>query len=294
MLRLLIGLLLLLGPAGCAHAGEIPAPLDVLLTNDDGYDAPGLEALRRALLAEGYSVTVVAPESNRSGASVSLTTGGELRWRTVEPGVIAVDGTPADCTRLALTVFRRTAPDLVISGVNFGQNLGAGTVSSGTVGAAVTAAALGTPAIAVSQTVDPNDVRGTPRYFPDAAAAAVSLVRVLVARGGERLLPTGMLLNVNHPPRVAADVAGVKLTRQGSATLYEVVYTKEGEGRARLAFAPSPRTETVPNADTTAIANGYVSVTPLDGKWTADASFDEFQDLARTLDAMFRSPAAAE
>lgn len=291
MLRLLIGLLLLLGPAGCAHADATPAPLDVLLTNDDGYDAAGLQALRRALLAEGYSVTVVAPERNRSGASVSLTTDGELRWRTVEPGVIAVAGTPADCARLALTVFRRTPPDLVISGVNFGQNLGAGTVLSGTVGAAITAAALGAPAIAVSQTVDPNDVRGTPRYFPDAAAAAVALVRVLETRRPERLLPHGMLLNVNHPPRVAADVAGARLTRQGSATLYEVVYTKEGEGLARPSFARSARAETVPDADTTAIAEGYVSVTPLDGSWTADARLDEFQGLARSLDALVR-PAA--
>ncbi len=288
MLRILIVLLVLLGPAGCAHGDAPQAPLDVLLTNDDGYDAAGLQALRRALLEEGYSVTVVAPEVNRSGSSVSLTTDAELRWRTVEPGVIAVDGTPADCTRLALTVFRREPPDLVVSGVNFGQNLGAGTVVSGTVGAAVTAAALGTPAIAVSQTVDPNDVRGTPRYFPAAADAAVAIVRVLEARADGRLLPPGMVLNVNHPPRVAADVEGVRLTRQGSATLYEVVYTRAGEGRARPTFAPSARSETVANADTTAIAEGFVSVTPLDGSWTADASFDEFEELARTLDALLR------
>lgn len=283
----------LLACACPAQADELVAPLEILLTNDDGYDAPGLRALHSALLAEGYSVTVVAPKVNRSGSSMAITTHGKLTWRQVGPGVIAVDGTPADCVRLALTLLPVPKPDLVISGVNFGQNLGSRMLTSGTVGAAVTGASFGLPAIAVSQTVDSNDVSGTVRYFPDAAAFAVSLVRLLVSSGDERLLPPDVLLNVNHPPRKRADVAGVKLTRQGRSTLYSVVYTSQGDGAASMAFAPTVGEETVPDADTTAVAAGYVSVTPLDGSWTADAAFEDVRGLARRLDSLTRARESA-
>jgi 5'/3'-nucleotidase SurE len=225
MLRLLLAVVLLAGSA-CAHAES----LDILLTNDDGYDAPGLRVLRAALVADGHVVSVVAPARNRSGASVSISTEGTLTWREVEPGVVAVEGTPADCVRLALTMLRDSPPDLLVSGINFGQNVGSGTLSSGTVGAALTGASLGVPAIAVSQTVDANDILGTERYFP---AAAVSLT-----------------------------------------------------------FAPNAVAETVPDADTTALAEGYVSLTPLDGSWTADGAFENFRNLVKTLDALADSSAS--
>ena len=236
----LLALLLLL-PACCALADDTAEPLDILLTNDDGYDAPGIRILRAALEADGHEVQVIAPAENRSSSSVAISTHGTMTWRQVEPKVIAVDGTPADCVRLAFTVLLDERPDLLISGVNFGQNVGAGTVSSGTVGAAITGASLGVPAIAVSQTVDPNDVRGTVRYFPDAAAVAVALVREL-ASAGKPLLPRGMTLNVNHPPRKSVDVEGVKLTRQGRSTLYSVVYEKQGDGLAFVGGMVTPVT----------------------------------------------------
>jgi len=283
---------LLLGCCACAHAATPAGSLDILLTNDDGYDARGLLVMRAALLAEGHRVSVIAPSSDRSGSSVSLTTRGTLRWRAVARNVVAVDGTPADCVSLALTMLRDTPPDLIVSGVNFGQNVGSGTVSSGTVGAAVTGASMGVPSIAVSQTVDPNDLRGTERYFPAAAKLTVALVRALGQNGRRPLLPSGMALNVNHPPRMGADVAGVRLTRQGSARLYDVVYTRAGEGEAIMRFAPSSLAETVPDADTTALAAGYVSVTPLDASWTAHADFEQLRGLADTLDALSRAAAS--
>ena len=287
MLRLLLAVVLLAGSA-CAHAES----LDILLTNDDGYDAPGLRVLRAALVADGHAVSVVAPARNRSGASVSISTEGTLTWREVEPGVVAVEGTPADCVRLALTMLRDSPPDLLVSGINFGQNVGSGTLSSGTVGAALTGASLGVPAIAVSQTVDANDILGTERYFPAAAAVTVALVRALRAQPPGPLLPRGMTLNLNHPARAAADVKGVKLTRQGRSTLYTLVYKREGAAAVSLAFAPNAVAETVPDADTTALAEGYVSLTPLDGSWTADGAFESFRSLVKTLDALAESSAS--
>jgi 5'/3'-nucleotidase SurE len=270
--------------ASAPRADDAAGALHILLTNDDGYEAPGLRVLHAALEAAGHRVTVVAPSVNQSGKSVAITTDGSLTYRRIGPGFYAVDGTPADCVRLALTTLLDEMPQLVVSGVNFGQNDGAGTISSGTVGAALSAALLGFPAIAVSQAVDPSDVRNTVRFFPDAAAFTVALIRALVARGEVPLLPKGIALNVNHPARKRQEVAGVRLTRQGTSSLYSLVYERQADGQILLGFAPSTTREAAPDADTTALAEGYVSVTPLDGSWTApDASFEKIRPLIRGL-----------
>jgi 5'/3'-nucleotidase SurE len=261
---LLSGVLL----AAAAPKAEGGGALRILLTNDDGYDAPGIRVLRLELEAAGHAVTMVAPATDRSGSSVSITTGGSIAWRQVEPRLFVVEGTPADCVRLALTTLLDERPELVVSGVNFGQNVGVATVSSGTVGAAIAAAGMGMPAIAVSQAVDPENVRNTVRFFPEAAAFAARLVATLAERGGTPLIPKGIVLNLNHPPRARADVVGVKLTRQGRSTLYTLVYQRTDDGEVQLAYAPSTTEESVPDADTTALAAGYVSITPLDGSWS--------------------------
>ena len=227
---------------GCANPpalADAGGGLHILLSNDDGVDAPGLRAMREALQAKGHRVSVVAPSIDRSGSSVSVTTRGGLRVREVAPGISAVDGTPADCVRVALAALLDEAPDLVVSGVNFGQNIGAGTVSSGTVGAAITAAALGVPAIAVSQAVDARDLAATTRFFPDAAEFAVALIDALLRYEGRGLMPRFTALNVNHPPRHRSEVAGVKLTRQGRSTLFELRYEPGDDGDLRVGFAPS-------------------------------------------------------
>jgi 5'/3'-nucleotidase SurE len=288
VLRLVLGVWLALPAcvAAPALADLRESRLHILLTNDDGVDAPGLQALRSALRPSGHRLSVVAPSGERSGSSVALTTRGTLSVRSVEPGVFAVEGTPADCVRIALEVLLDEAVDLVVSGVNFGQNIGSGTLVSGTVGAALMAAARGVPAIAVSQTVDPVDVRGTNRFFPDAAAFAASLVGELAAQQVKPLLPRGIVLNVNHPPRHRADLAGVRFTRQGRTTLYELRYERGEDGALGVTFAPSGGKEPVADADTTAVSQGYVSVTPLDGDWTAgDEEFSKLRPLVERLGA---------
>jgi len=279
-------------PPALADAG---GGLHILLSNDDGVDAPGLRAMHEALRARGHRVTVVAPSADRSGSSVSVTTHGSLRVREVAPGISAVDGSPADCVRVALAALLDEAPDLVVSGVNFGQNIGAGTVLSGTVGAAITAAALGVPAIAVSQAVDSRDLAATADFFPDAAEFAAALIDALLEREGRELMPRFTVLNVNHPPRHRGEVAGVKLTRQGRSTLFDLRYEAGDAGEIRVSFAPSSSLEPVADADTTALAAGYVTVTPLDGNWTAgDEVLSGLRPVAEALESLQRGPAAAE
>ena len=284
--RTLLFLLLVVVSVSCARDESPARSLRILLTNDDGHAADGIGTLRAALEAEGHEVLVVAPAENRSGSSAAYTSRGKLTWRQVDPQRIAVDGTPADCIRLAVTTFLDEPVDLVVSGVNFGQNVGSGTISSGTVGAAMMGASYSIPAIAVSQAVDPNDVSATPRFFPDAAAMTVALVRELADRNEGRLLPPGMVLNVNHPPRKAGDVEGLKLTRQGRSTLYELVYEEQEDGSFTMDYAPNKNPETVDGADTTALAAGFVTVTPLEGSWTADGVFDAPRPLLEVLESV--------
>jgi len=279
--------------ACCASADAPGRSLRILLTNDDGHEADGIGALRAALEADGHEVIVVAPSENRSGSSTSYTSRGKLTWRQVDPKRIAVDGTPADCIRLAVSTFLEEPVDLIVSGVNFGQNVGSGTISSGTVGAAMVGASYGIPAIAVSQAVDANDIAATTRFFPDAADVTVALIRELMDRNGDRLLPPGMVLNVNHPPRKAADVEGLKLTRQGRSTLYELVYEAQEDGSFSMAYAPNPAKETVDEADTTALAAGFVTVTPLEGSWTVETAFDAPRPLVGVLESVSAPPADA-
>jgi 5'/3'-nucleotidase SurE len=282
---------------GCATPpapAEAEGGLHILLSNDDGVDAPGLRALHEALRAKGHRVSVVAPSVDRSGSSVSVTTHGSLRVREVAPGIRAVDGSPADCVRVALATLLDEAPDLVVSGVNFGQNIGADTVSSGTVGAAISAAALGVPAIAVSQTVDPQDLAATVRFFPDAAEFATVLIDALLEHEGRELMPRFTALNVNHPARHRGEVAGVKLTRQGRSTLFDLRYEPGAEGDVHVSFVPSGGLEPVADADTAALGAGYVTITPLDGSWTAsDEVLSGLRPVAEALESLQRGPAAA-
>ncbi len=291
----LSALVVLLLLPGAATATAADTTLRILLTNDDGVAAPGLRVLRTALAKAGHRLIVVAPSGNRSGASVSITTSGSIGIREIEPDVWSVDGTPADCARLAATRILEQPVDLAISGINFGQNVGLGTISSGTVGAAITATGLGIPSIAISQAVDPDDVRDTVRYFPDAAAFVVALVAHLGAsRNGGPILPEGITLNVNNPPLHGSALNGVRLTRQGRSSLYKIVYTTAEDGSVSMGFQPSTRREPVENADTTAIAEGYVSITPLDGSWTAGAAaIESLEPLAQALRGFTPAKAAA-
>ena len=179
----------------------------VLVSNDDGVDAPGIQALAAGLRAAGHDVTVVAPDRDRSGASNSLTLDAPIRARTLDARTISVAGTPTDCVHLALAGLLERQPDIVVSGINNAANLGDDVIYSGTVAAAMEGRFLGLPAIAMSLvTVDHQG-----RHFDTAARVAVELIARLLAEP----LPADTILNVNVPDRPWAEVAGFEVTRLG-------------------------------------------------------------------------------
>ena len=177
-----------------------PAPLRILLTDDDGYDAGGITAVRAALTRAGHDVTEVAPDGNRSGSGAATSDDRDLQ-DTDDPGVRTVSGTPADAVIAGLAALRAAGrpPDLVVSGTNLGRNTGSGITESGTVGAAVTAAHAGFPAIAVST--------DRARDEDDCTATAAFVVRLVAALAGSRPpFAPGTVLNVNHPVAAASGV----------------------------------------------------------------------------------------
>ncbi len=243
----------------CAARGE----RCVLLTNDDGYDAPGLAALAEAAGDLGV-VFVVAPDRERSGAGHALTLGRPLRVRETGRGWFKVDGTPTDCIHLG--VFNLTgleAPDLVLSGINRGLNLGDDVTYSGTVAGALEATLLHIPSIAVSMAVEDEERAD---YGP-AARFATRLARRVLEHG----LPDGVFLNVNFPLQ---PVRGVRVTRQGTRSYRAAVVERlDPSGRPYFWIAGAdtkPAGE--PDGDHAAIAEGYVSVTPLHANLTHESS----------------------
>ncbi|MEU5884055.1 5'/3'-nucleotidase SurE [Spirillospora sp. NPDC047279] len=250
--------------------GPVP-PLNILLTNDDGFAAPGLQAVRQALTAAGHRVTVVAPAADQSGVGTAMTVrfGDRITARQESPGVWSVAGTPTDSVTFGLqVVFAGTRPDLVVSGSNFGHNAGAIATHSGTVGAAVTGLENGVPAIAVSTELDLQaGQEATLRAFPATAAYVAGLVGRLRGAAGGRVLPAGVALNVNYPI-TASGPRGTKVTRLGRTAFVVPAYQQAGPDTYVITprFPADP--EPVRGADTTALAQDYVSVTPLDADWT--------------------------
>jgi 5'-nucleotidase len=187
----------------------------VLLTNDDGIAAPGLQALRRALVAlEGVEVATIAPDSNRSATARSITTRAPMAVEeiTFEDGNVgfAVDGTPVDCVRFAELGLGGGRPDLIVSGINHGVNLGDDITYSGTVAAALEGIVLGIPAIALSQQRSGGDMGYGPGSFDFAVAAAFSARLVDHLRG--EAMPEATLINVNFPH---GEPTGVEVTKLG-------------------------------------------------------------------------------
>jgi 5'-nucleotidase len=253
-----------------------PAPLpafQVLLTNDDGFDAPGLQALVAALSDQAV-VDVAAPAQNQTatGHALTLLSAVIVRERARE-GVrraFAIDGTPATCVRLALDKYLPDRPDLVVSGINPGENLGTSVYLSGTVGAAREAAFSGIPAVAVSMAGD------TPERF----AAAAAFVRALVAQlRATRLIAPGLFLNVNVP---SAEPRGTAITRLGLRPS-RLVFDCTAPAGDRSACFPGYRQqlEDEPGTDIGAFYKGYATVTPMTLDVTAGASLDSMRVLER-------------
>lgn len=228
--------------------------MKILVSNDDGYLARGINALALALSEVG-EVIVMAPDRNHSGASNSLTLHAPLRVHRVEENRYFVNGTPSDCVHLALTGFLDEDPDIVVSGVNHGANLGDDVIYSGTVAAAMEGRFLGLPAIAVSL------VGSHGQHFDTAARVAADLVRKLQ----EEPLSSDIMLNVNVPDRPFDELSGIQSTRLGFRHRSEhMVKTTDPHGRNIYWIGPAgPGQDAGPGTDFAAIENGAVAVTPL-------------------------------
>ena len=237
----------------------------ILLSNDDGYFAPGLAALARAL-APLADITVVAPERDRSGASNSLTLDRPLMLRQEPGGFYYVNGTPTDCVHLAVTGMLDHTPDMVISGINHGANMGDDTIYSGTVAAATEGYLLGVPSIAVSL------ANHNAQHFDTAARVVVELVQRIQAQP-----PTEpMLLNVNVPDRAWADLGGIRVTRLGKRHKAESV-VKTTNPRGQTVYwvgAAGGAQDAGEGTDFHAVANGFVSITPLQMDLTRFSQMD--------------------
>jgi len=241
--------------------------LNILISNDDGYLAPGLVCLAEGM-ADFGDIAVVAPDRDRSGASNSLTLDNPIRAVRAENGYIRVNGTPTDCVHLAITGLLEREPDMVISGINAGANLGDDVIYSGTVAAAVEGRFLGFPAIAVSLAGGGRK----PVHYPSALQA----VRRIVARLCQESLPRDMILNVNVPDLPWEDIAGFAVTRLGFRHKAEPVI-KSSDPRGNPVYwigSSGPEQDAGPGTDFHAVRNRFVSVTPLQVDLTRHLALD--------------------
>lgn len=226
----------------------------ILLSNDDGYFAPGLACLAETLSSLA-DITVVAPERDRSGASNSLTLDRPLSLRRAHSGFYYVNGTPTDCVHLAVTGMLDDLPDMVISGINHGANMGDDTIYSGTVAAATEGYLLGIPSIAVSLVS-----KGAGNYV-----AAARVVAEIVKRHQDRPFTTPVLLNVNVPDVPYEQIQGREVTRLGRRHKAEPVVKSENPRGETVYWvgAAGAAQDAGAGTDFGAVARGMVSVTPL-------------------------------
>ena len=226
----------------------------ILLSNDDGYFAPGIDHLAR-VLADLGEITVVAPERDRSGASNSLTLDRPLSLRRTANGFYHVNGTPTDCVHLAVTGMLDTLPDMVVSGINHGANMGDDTIYSGTVAAATEGFLLGVPAIAISLVA-----KGASDF-----SGAARIARELVERFQRDPVKVPTLLNVNVPDLPFEQIKGIQVTRLGKRHKAEPVIktTNPRNDTVYWIGAAGAAQDAGEGTDFHAVANGYASITPL-------------------------------
>ncbi len=243
--------------------------MKILVSNDDGYLATGINVLTEAL-EKVADVVVVAPDRNRSAASNSLTLHNPLRVSEFAPDRYKVDGTPSDCVHLAVTGFLDFEPDLVVSGINHGANLGDDVIYSGTVAAAMEGRFLGLPTIAVSL------VGRNLAHFDTAAAVAVELVQK-IARAP---LASDLVLNVNVPSIGLDELKGVQATRLGFRHKSEqILKDKDPYGRPIYWVGPAGEGQDAgEGTDFFAIEQGYASVTPLKVDLTRHSAVNDLSD----------------
>ncbi len=237
----------------------------ILLSNDDGVHAEGINILAE-VLAEIAEIDVIAPDRDRSGASNSLTLD-PLRPQKLKNGYISLAGTPTDCVHLALTGFLEHKPDIVVSGINDGPNLGDDVIYSGTVAAAMEGRIFGIPSLAVSL------VKSTQLNYHTAAIAAKQIIEQLIYNP----LPAATILNVNVPDVPLAELRGFEVTRLGTRHNAEPMI-KTTDPRNKTIYwigATGPEQDAGPGTDFHAVNSGYVSITPLQVDLTNYSAFEQ-------------------
>lgn len=244
----------------------------ILVSNDDGIHGPGLEVLERVARSLSDDVWTVVPETEQSGAGHSLTLHHPLRIRQAGERRFAVDGTPTDSVLLAVNhILKDRKPDLVLSGINRGANLGEDVTYSGTVAAAIEGTLLGIPSIALSQVfTHPEPVK-----WRTAEAHAATIVAKVASEGWGR----NILININFPDVDPDAVTGIEMTRQGKRKIGDdLVERQDPRGRPYIWIGPQRRGEDArPGSDLEATARGVISITPLCVDMTDDSTLDHFK-----------------
>ncbi len=257
----------------------------VLVSNDDGVDAPGIRALAVGLREAGHEVMVVAPDRDRSGASNSLTLDVPLRLKRIDPHTCSIAGTPADCVHLALTGMLGYEPDIVVSGINTAANLGDDVIYSGTVSAAMEGRFLGLPAVAVSLVTHRHEAK----HYPTAARAAVEIVARLKADP----LPADTILNVNVPDLPWDELRGFEVTRLGNRHRSEACQPQE-DPRGRTVYWIGPagaEQDAGAGTDFHAVRTGCISITPILVDLTRYEALDKVAGWVDGLSAALDVPA---
>jgi 5'-nucleotidase len=249
--------------------------MHMLVSNDDGLSATGIQVLAKRLADLGR-ITIVAPDRNCSGASNSLTLDTPIRIHDVAEAVHRVSGTPTDCVHIALTGLLDEDPDMVVSGINHGANLGDDVIYSGTVAAAMEGRFLGLPAIALSLVAEEN-----PTNFDTAAEAAARLVEQL----RRDPLPADTILNVNVPDLPWSEISGFEVTRLGHRHRAEpCIATTDPRGRPVYWIGPAGEEEDAgPGTDFHAIRRGFISVTPIHVDLTRYQALDQVAGWVSTI-----------
>jgi len=246
--------------------------IKILVSNDDGVGAPGIRALTNAL-SLCYEVMTVGPDRNCSGASNSLTLTNPLRITRLDNGYISVNGTPSDCVHLAIRELYIGEPDMVVSGINAGANLGDDTLYSGTVAAAMEGRFLGLSSLAISL-VGPDL-----KHYDTAAHFACKIIKGLM----DKPMAPDQILNINVPDLPIEEIKGIKVTRLGARHKAEgMIRTQDPAGRDIYWLGPpGEQQDASEGTDFHAVENGYVSVTPLTVDLTA---FDKISSIQEWID----------
>ena len=242
--------------------------MKILLTNDDGIHAPGLRVLEQIARTVSDDITIVAPEVEQSGKARAVTLTEPVRVREVEPHVFAASGTPTDCVLLAIRELMDGPPDLLLSGVNKGQNIAEDTTYSGTIAAAMFGMQHGIPSVALSQSQNFRHRGSCP--WETASTFGPQVLQRILAHGW----PDDVVINVNFPDREPGDVAGIQMTRQGFRD-EQIIRTEKREDLRGNAYYWIGYRGTLSNpdegTDLRAIYDGYGSVSPLHVDLTHDA-----------------------